>query len=128
MARTLIITTIFLVMLILALAVLNVSGIGDENGFTELYFVDGVPKTVEVNDRIHFSFAIHNLEDKRVNYSYVIYFDSNKIDEGGASLSHDEAKVISSSFMARGRTGESVPITVQLLNNNQQIRFWIDLR
>ena len=47
--------------------------------FTELYFNDyaafagKLPKTIAKGETISFSFTIHNLEGKKMNYPYVVY-------------------------------------------------------
>jgi hypothetical protein len=98
--------------------------------FTELYFEDhnNLPKTIEKGKEYSFSFTIHNLEYKDVEYPYIVYLqiDSEKVilDSGKLSLRNDEYKSQEEDFgpLYNLRT----QIVVELPNENQQIDFWME--
>ena len=115
--------------LLLIISVLVVFNIIAEKkpGFTELYFSD-IPKTIKINENANFSFGIHNLENKKMDYSYEIYARTNKIDEGNVILNHDETKIITKSFRVNKAKESSIPISVKLLDKDQEIHFWVNVK
>ena len=121
---------VVIMILVFIISVLVVFNITKENkhGFTELYFTDELPKTIKINENVNFSFGIHNLENKRMDYSYEVYARTNKIDEGSLSLNHDETKIITKSFIVEKVKESSMPISVKLLNKDQEIHFWVDVK
>jgi hypothetical protein len=98
--------------------------------FTELYFEDhnDLPKTIERYKEYSFSFTIHNLEHKDVEYSYIVYLqrDSGRtiLDSGRFSLQNDEYKSQREDFGPLENT--RTQIVVEITNKNQQIDFWME--
>jgi hypothetical protein len=98
--------------------------------FTELYFEDhsNLPKTIEKYKEYSFSFTIHNLEYKDVEYPYIVYLqsDSDKIilDSGKLSLKNDEYKSQKEDFGPL--ESPRAKVVVELTNKNQQIDFWME--
>lgn len=95
--------------------------------FTELYFEDHthLPKTVEVKKEYSFIFTIHNLENKKMSYPYLVYLETegNKIifDQGTVELENDGYKSIAENFSPLKNI--DMKITVDLVNKNQIIDF-----
>jgi len=115
---------VFIVLLIVLISalILFIDSEDVKAGFTELYFVNGLPKTIEMNKEYSFSFGVHNFEEKKMDYDYAIYSQSKQIGQGTVTLYPDEAIVISQGF-TENRSG-TIPISVKLLNKNQEIHFW----
>lgn len=97
--------------------------------FTELYFEDhsNLPRTIEKYKQYSFSFTIHNLESRDVEYPYIVYLqtDSEKtiLDSGRLTLQNDEYRSQEEHFgPLRSPRAE---IVVELTNKNQQIDFWM---
>jgi len=97
--------------------------------FTELYFNDhtNLPKYISRGEKISFSFVIHNLEEKRIWYPYVVYFKSQdgrtyEIEEKSVFLEDGESKTIKescTSILADNSGG----IFVELKDSQQEIHF-----
>jgi hypothetical protein len=98
--------------------------------FTELYFEDhsNLPKTIEKYKEYSFSFTIHNLEHKEVEYLYIVYLqrDSEKtiLDSGRLNLQNDEYKSQQVDFGPLENL--RAQIVVEITNKNQQIDFWME--
>ena len=123
------VTIIILILLITILVILNITAKDKKNGFTELYFINDLPKIIKINEKYNFSFAIHNLEKKYVNYYYVIYVQSKKIDQGYINLNYNKIAIINQSFIIKNKLeNNSIPVSVQLLNKNQEIHFWVNIK
>lgn len=123
------VTIIILILIITVLLIFNITAADNKSGFTELYFINDLPKTIKINERYDFSFAIHNLEHKKMTYNYAIYYNKKKIDQGYVNLNHDETTTITRSFIAKKKLENPlIPISVQLLNTNQEIHFWVNLK
>ena len=122
--------TVVIAILILIIAVLAIFNIfaEDKAGFTELYFVDDLPKTINMYEKYHFSFGIHNLENEDMVYNYVIYFGNKKINQAYISLEHNKTSVINQGFIVKSEIENSTKVSVQLLNKDQEIHFWVDLK
>lgn len=126
------ILVIVLISIITLLAVLNVDAAQKKPGFTELYFVGNLPKTIKLYETYKFSFAIHNFENKLTTYHYAMFLNSDKIDQGSISIKKDHIAIIDKDFVlghhitaASGATG--IPISVRLLGKDQEIHFWLDV-
>jgi len=115
-------------LLIIAILVLYTSNVEENDGFTELYFLDDIPKSVEVNKEYDFSFAIHNLENKDMFYQYIIFLESNELSQETVSLSHDATEIINQKFSVNSPLGDEMQISVQLLNKNQEIHFKVKIK
>ena len=98
--------------------------------FTELYFDDNIhlPSTVIPRHPYLFQFTLHNLEGKDMEYAYDVYVETghNKLifDKGIVFVKENEYKTIQERFAATSDLPKS-EITVDLINKNQQIDFWI---
>ncbi len=104
--------------------------------FTELYFENHLtlPKNITMYQTEKFSFTIHNLEYKDMQYPYEVYIkclqigcngEKQLIDEGKFTLKHDKYKTIDENYTITLPTAR-VQIIINLINkNNQQIHFWI---
>ena len=98
----------------------------NKKGFTELYFLNGLPKTVEANKEYNFSFAISNLEKKNMDYYYIVNEKPNEIKQGYVNLNHGEIEIINQKFLVGNKTESPMKISVQLLNKEQEIHFWVN--
>jgi hypothetical protein len=98
--------------------------------FTELYFENhnDLPKTINPNQNYSFIFTIHNLEYKNMNYPYSVYLETADtkiiLDQGTFTLENNGYKSIKESFGPLKNT--RMKITVELVNRNQVIDFWMD--
>ena len=98
--------------------------------FTELYFENHtqLSDTITRWQEYPFSFTIHNLEYKDMEYPYTVYLqrDNEKIilSQGSVSLKQDEYKTIEDTVgpFKDIRT----KIVVELTNKNQIISYWLD--
>jgi hypothetical protein len=98
--------------------------------FTELYFENHtqLSDTITRWQEYPFSFTIHNLEYKDMEYPYTVYLqrDNEKIilSQGSVSLKQDEYKTIEDTVgpFKDLRT----KIVVELTNKNQIISYWLD--
>lgn len=120
---------IILISVIIFLLIFIIIPTENKSGFTELYFINDLPKTIKMNETYDLFFAIHNLEDKKMTYNYAVYLQSKKIDQGYVSLNHDETTIINQSFIVKNKLENiSIPVSVRLLNKNQEIHFWAHLK
>ena len=98
--------------------------------FTELYFENhlDLPKTVKPKTPYTFTFTVHNVEYKDMEYSYVVYLqrDDQKIviDQGSLNLRKDGSQSVKENFGPLKNIRSK--IVVELTNQNQQIDFWLD--
>jgi hypothetical protein len=104
--------------------------------FTELYFEDhlNLPKIVVPEQKNDFSFTIHNLEYKLVNYeAEITAIPENTPDlnvplfKQTVALNHDQYKTIPVRFSLPALERQRVKVVVDLKNLNQTIHFWVDL-
>ena len=123
-----------LVAIIVILLFFNISSKQKKSGFTELYFTSDLPKTINTGEQYTFSFAIRNLEDKKMIYNCIVYFNESKLSQDYVFLDPGQTTVINQSFIL-GNVSQnlsavniSVPISVQLLNKRQEIHFWALLK
>ena len=95
--------------------------------FTELYFTDhlSLPKQIKQGVPYYFEFTVHNLEYKDFTYVYEVTADTLILENGQFSLKHDETKTIPITFRI-SQPFERTKITVNLVNKNQPIHFWIE--
>lgn len=109
----------------------NAHLIPTKEAFTELYFVmypTLQPSEVVVGKKIDFSFEIHNVEGKDVNYSYKVYFKSpNKntdlIRSGNIFINNGgKATQLGSYTLKKGQSGN---VVVYLNGLNRYIYFSI---
>lgn len=98
--------------------------------FTELYFENHInlPKTIERRKEYSFTFTIHNLENKDMDYPYIVYLqrDDQKtiIDSGNVFVKNNE--FISIEKTAGPLKNLRSKIVVELTNKNQIISFWME--
>ena len=117
---------IILILIIIILIIFNIVLSKNKTGFTELYFIGDLPKTVEINKTYSFSFGIHNFEYKITSYNYELYLQSKKIGQGQVFLEHNEIAVVNQSFIVRNKTADNPTlVSVRLLNKEQEIHFWV---
>lgn len=97
---------------------------------TELYFYNyqNLPKIERMNQYINFSFLIHNLENRKMNYSYEVSLSDNTgrhvMDDKTISLENNQSRIISESF--RSTTSSHAAVMVLIPKQNQSISFWIN--
>src|SRR3989344_6509010 len=104
----------------------------EPENLTELYFENhnDLPKSITSGQKYEFTFTIHNLENKDMDYPYVVFLrtDEKKIilDEKSVNLKNGEFKMIKEEFGSLNNL--KMKITVELVNRNQQIDFWMENR
>ncbi len=96
--------------------------------FTELYFENhtDIPKEMAKGKTILFSFTIHNLEGKDMEYPYAVYFKNNygttTVEKNIALVKDNEYKTITESYtfksMSKGET-----LYVELTDQHQELHF-----
>ncbi len=102
--------------------------------FTELYFEDhlDLPKRVVEGQPYDFSFTIHNLEGKNVNYPIEVTAineatpSSFSIFKGAVVVDDQQTKTVPVSYAIPAGLGERVKVQVLLKNLNQSIHFWVE--
>lgn len=99
--------------------------------FTELYFNDhqSLPTRVLQRKEYPFSFTVHNLEQKSVEYPYEVYTQTkdNKKDilsTGKFTLDHNKYKTVYETLNMASVAGR-MKVVVNLKNKKQVIDFWI---
>ena len=120
-----VIIALIVTMLIITLVIIFSIASENKKGFTELYFLNGLPKAVEANKEYNFSFAIRNLEKKNMDYYYIVNEKPNEIKQGYVNLNHGEIEIINQKFLVSNKTESPMKISVQLLNKDQEIHFWV---
>ena len=118
-----------LVVLVISIIIISISVIENkevEKGYTELYFYGELAQKIDINEKQHFSFAIHNLEKRTMTYYFEILIQTEKIHSGNVVINNNEIAIINSEFTVK--RGDTLPskITIKLLNNKQEIFFWVD--
>ena len=100
---------------------------------TELYFEDhlNLPKTVPDSESVPYAFTIHNLENKRVEYTYVIYAKNEKgsiiLTKDQITIDHDKYETIKVSVPPSENI--RTRIVVQLTGEStHEIAFWMEAR
>jgi hypothetical protein len=101
--------------------------------FTELYFDDhtNLPTRISKNEDVSFTFVIHNLEGKEMEYPYVVYFQSKdgnvvKIAEGFETLADGEYKAIEKTYVSNSDQNEG-GVFVRLKELDQSIHFLLNI-
>ena len=95
--------------------------------FTELYFDNHMvlPTVIDGGKIYGFSFTVHNVEAKDMEYSYIVYLQSDfqkvLLDQGNFTLKNDGIKTIQETFGPLKNI--KMKVTVVLVNKNQQIDF-----
>ena len=99
--------------------------------FTELYLENHteIQKYIEVDVAQTFSFTIHNLEHKTMDYPYEVYIedlDGNKAElvKDIVRLKHDEKRTIPVYFQINVPV-KRAKVVVNLTSKDQAIHFWI---
>jgi hypothetical protein len=98
--------------------------------FTELYFENhlSLPSKIAYYIEKDFKFAIHNLENKDMEYSYEVYIEVNRekkmIDKSSVLIKNNEYKTITEDFTITVPM-QRVKVVVNLINKDQQIHFWM---
>jgi hypothetical protein len=98
--------------------------------FTELYFEDhlNLPKTIEKYKFYNFTFTIHNLENKDMEYPYVVYLQTvdKKIilNQNTVSVKSGEYGSIYEDFGPLKNI--RMKFVVELVDKNQSIHFWME--
>lgn len=98
--------------------------------FTELYFENHVnlPKDIKRFEQYKFTFTIHNLENKDIDYPYIVYL------QRGAEktiIYKDRVYVKNNEFKSIKKTVGPLKnlrskIVVELVDKNQNISFWME--
>jgi len=102
----------------------------EPENLTELYFEyhNILPKTIVRRQIYNFTFTVHNLENKDMDYPYLVYLETTDkkivLDQGVVSLKDGAYKSVTEDF------GPLKPIrmkiTVELVGRNQPIAFWME--
>jgi hypothetical protein len=99
--------------------------------FTELYFQNHLtlPNKIVPKKTYSFSFTIHNLENRDMNYPYKVYFIAGDekllIDQGYANIKNKQSESFDEYFMVDSPIIRN-QIVVELPSKNQQIDFWVE--
>lgn len=100
--------------------------------FTELFF-QKYPrlskKDVVRGDAVSFSFTVHNLEGKDMDYNYQVYFNSEKyvkrlIDKDTLNIKNGESKTVTDFYVFRSDQDYGL-ITVSIPSIKQEISFYL---
>lgn len=98
--------------------------------FTELYFDEykKLPKTIKKGQNYSFSYTIHNLENKDMQYPYEIKVEADGktevIEKKSVLIKNGEFKTFMESFIFNDSV-KKVKVNVTLVNKNQSIAFWM---
>ena len=98
---------------------------------TELYFEDHLklPNRIDPKKEYNFSFTVHNLEYKDMEYIYKVKAKSENsqylITNGNINLKHDEYKNVAVVFKLKN-IKERTKVEVDLAGKNQRVRFWME--
>jgi hypothetical protein len=100
--------------------------------FTELYFNDHntLPKQISKGGKIKFSFVIHNLEGRAMEYPYIVYFKSPDgltvpIKEGSVAIAAGESRIVEETYTAAFEENKG-GIFVELIQKQQKIHFLLN--
>jgi hypothetical protein len=97
--------------------------------FTELYFEDHLrlPKIIIPGQQYRFAFTIHNLENSDMKYSYHVYLQTQNnqvtLDKSSINILNGRSSTIVENFSPL--IPEKTQVTVELINKNQKISFWM---
>lgn len=99
--------------------------------FTELYLEDhlALPRSYNPKRNNSFTFTVHNLEHKPMDYVYVVEAISTEsariISRGNFRLEHDGYKSVTAKI-ASTEAQVRTKINISLENKDQSIHFWVD--
>ena len=97
--------------------------------YNELYFIKDFLKTIEMNEPYDLFYRIQAIDDNSITYNFSICLLSDELDEGYKCLDRDESTVINQSLLAEIRLENvSIPVSVRLMNQSQEIHFWALLK
>jgi len=112
------------IMMILAILMLMPQNNGSK-GFTELYFNGDLPKEVSRTDKNLFTFSIVNRHESTMSYHYVLYVNNVQITRGVVELGQNQEALINRTFIASNiPSNTSIPVSIRLLDTNDEIHFW----
>ena len=101
--------------------------------FTELYLNDylALPQSIKKDESIHFSFTIHNLENKDTQYYYVVYFKAANgqitiFDKNTKLINKGDKEIITETYSASNQN-ENGAIYIELPQQNQEIHFLLNI-
>lgn len=123
--------TLSLAFIILALliAVVNQYSLIKEPQIIELYFTDSnnLPDIIPSNNLIDFSFSIKNkgLQEESLTYLVIIKNNEDKIISSNSVLLKSKQTTTLQEKFTVDQNIESALISVELLNKNQEIHFWV---
>jgi len=98
--------------------------------FTELYFENHLklPSVVKEREKYKYAFTIHNLEHETKEYPYEIYIETDGkkeyLEENSVTLTHEDSVTLEKAFVVTTATRSA--LVVNLINKNQEIRFWME--
>jgi uncharacterized protein (DUF58 family) len=119
------IAIIFLAVAVIVLAVLNLTA-PPAAGFTELYFTGELPKTAHVGEEQSFTFALHNLENQDMLYTYGIFLGPVLLKQDSVSLRQGFTASVSERFtIDEIPENSTIPVSVRLIGKAQEIDFWV---
>jgi hypothetical protein len=103
--------------------------IPQSENFTELFFDKHyrIPKTVVAQDTVPFSFVVHNVEERTMDYVYEVYAVSEEgqqmmLDQGNVTVANDEYKTIDETYRVP-KTIRQTTIFIELPELKQKIHF-----
>ncbi len=92
-----------------------------KSGFTELYFIDPLPKNLSVGNNF-FYFGINNMENNDKTYSYKVYAEKILIGNGTVQLKKRQPGLFKQEFRLYEKKKE--PIKFSVILDGQEIHFW----
>ena len=102
----------------------------ESEDLTEIYFEDhlSLPDKITLDQEYTFSFTIHNLENKEMEYFYEIYIEANEenniIEKGSIYIKNNEYKTKTIDFKIIDPINRA-KVVVRVNNKDLQISFWI---
>ena len=97
--------------------------------YNELYFIKGFLKTIEMDEPYDLFYRIQAIDDNNITYNYSLCLLSDEPDKGYECLDHVESVVIDQSLLADVRLENiSIPVSVRIKNQSQEIHFWALLK
>ncbi len=98
--------------------------------YTEIYFENHTKLPIVLsNSPQSFSFTIHNVEYKNMNYKYEVYIKTGNnilvLDKKVNSIKTNMSKTINETFKISTSSATDSEVIVNLINKNEQIDFWV---
>jgi hypothetical protein len=99
--------------------------------FTELYLLDTntLPATVTPGQTVPLHFAIKNLEQKPMDYQYVITFTDaagyTELHTANVHLANSQSQMITQNVVVPKGEGRG-KLVVQLTHKNQSVHYWLE--